>query len=1073
MTLPTLVAPSPQLTRIADLTALGVDELFLPRLAKTIGGTEDLPLTAFQSEVLRDSRLFSDANLLIAGPTSAGKTLIASVLAAVSRRNQTAQKILYVVPLRALVTEKGLEWGELFQEATVLRISSDYPRSDHFLRTGAWDISIVVFEKLYQWLADASLARMIVPHLGLVVLDELQSVGETERGEKLEIAITLLRHYQERHRDSHGKLPFRIVGMGVSREIVTGLQKWLDACVLPTQPVPRPVRLLESKVNPKYGQVVVYEEHSRALVDRSTAPAAVAALLEGAPGLFLLVQRAIGAGFRVLLYTAGRRDAVKTAQDLASKLPVNGIHPSIADELEQIEDSPVRDDLVKMLAARVGVHHGHMSPAERAIVENGFRSPDSDAPVQVLVATRTLGMGVNLPADVVVLKDLYTGQRSVQGAPEAALYRKLTVGEYRNFAGRAGRLRPGLPTDALGLVVLYDGGRRWRGVADELLAGAAVPVSSALNQPILGWTAHTVTALAFHDSFHRGTGALNRVSEVLDCSYLSITDRAGCLRELTVVESEISDLRGLDIITEDGLTGLGSAIAPFGLSLGAVQGLVPIARDINSWWPDRKLALLHEFFKMPDLATRLSPPSGRFIPRIRETIRPREIRTYFDRFMEPAELIPHSPLERWLTQGGEFPSGEDFDGLAKAIALRQWSEGVDFRALINFGTRSLEQKVRNSDSKRRELAAFYYLTLGQLGDTAEMVTAVLGALRRLFEQVNIDRAPQLTAQCARELWIWEQCVRYGVGREMVLLPLIMSLATNERLRRRTIFELYKAIGSPVDARSWRAWVGKPAPLGTRQRVWDAFQAGLLWWRDEAADWQVSAREPDMVRRALEELVSVPSPVEQVSTRDASGPVQSRFTPSILSRPREAQHAMAKTDPSRTARAMPNVAVPPRIARTLGMLQAEAQERISACKGRRDRFLSLLQSELVRAPLLGKVRAISSQGSSLKPIWLVGVGVHIIPVAVWLGDLHLKNLDGFRRAGAGTEPLLIVEGAVAPEIVAPPRGIRTIVRASPLFALNRWAGQRPNDLGALVAVMTARTGILRSAVEALAAIGDSQ
>jgi|GEM_PF-6103940 len=1053
---------SPQLTRIADLTFLGVDEDFLRRLAKSIGGTEALPLTGFQAEVLRHPDLLKDSNLLVAGPTSAGKTLIASVLAALSWRAQPTGKILYVVPLRALVTEKSDEWKQLFQGATVLPVSSDYPRSDHFIRTGAWDISIVVFEKLYQWLGEASLAKMIVPYLSLVVLDELQSVGETGRGEKLEMAIALLRHYQERHRQSNGMLPFRIVGMGVSREIVTGLQQWLSAQVLPERPVPRPIRLLEGKVNPKRGQTVLYEEASRASVDRAAAPSTVAALLEGAPGFVRLVQRAVAAGLRVLLYTASRRDAVKIAQDLASKLPAEGIHPSIVDELEQIEDSPVRDDLVRMLSARVGVHHGHMSSSERAIVEKGFRSTDRNAPVRVVVATRTLGMGVNLPADIVVIKDVFTGQRNAQNAPEAASYRKLTVGEYRNFAGRAGRLRPGLPADAFGLVVLYDGSRLWRGVADELLDGSVVPVSSTLGEPILGWAAHAMTALAFHESFHRTGIVLDRIRDVLDCTYFSITDRAGCLRGLVDVDHEIGLLKELDIVADNGLTGLGNAISTFGLSLGAVQGLVPIARNLDFWWPSRKLALLHELFKMPDLSTRLYPPAGRFRTQERRGIRAREIRAYFERFLEPTELVPDSPLDRWLNDGDD-PTGEELDRFAKAAALRQWSEGVDFRTLVSFGTRKFERKVRASDSARRELGAFSYITLGQLGDTAEMVTAVLGALRHLFEQMNTDRDPEMTTELARQLWTWEQSVRYGVPREMLSLPLTVSFARNERLRRRTIFELFKTIGSPADARSW---LGKAAPDGVRHRVWEAFQAGLLWWKDEASDWRIGSREPDMVSVALEELVSTPWHARDSGGLRVASTLPSPAAPSAPPPRREAEHGVSISGPKRTIEVVPHVTLPSRIRRALQTLEAEAEDRVLACKGKHDQFLALLQRELTRAPLLAKVRAMSAQGNSLRPIWLVGLGVQIIPVAAWLGDLNVKNLT-VRRAGAGTEPLLIVGGIVAPEIVEPPRSIRTIARASSLIALIRWAGQRPDDLRVLTSIMTGRGRILRSAVSALA------
>ncbi|HEX7718963.1 MAG TPA: hypothetical protein VF389_04085, partial [Woeseiaceae bacterium] len=490
--------------------------------------------------------------------------------------------------------------------------------------------------------------------------------------------------------------------------------------------------------------------------------------------------------------------------------------------------------------------------------------------------------------------------------------------------------------------------------------------------------------------------------------------------------------------------------------------LVPIARNLDFWWPSRKLALLHELFKMPDLATRLHPPAGRFRSQERRSIRAREVRAYFDRFLEPTELISGSPLDRWLNDG-DAPEGEELDRFAKAAALRQWSEGVDFRALVSFGTRNFERKARDSDSVRRELAAFYYISLGQLGDTAEMVTAVLGALRHLFEQVNADCDPGTTAQRARELWTWEQTVRYGVPRGLLSLPLIVSFAKNERLRRRTIFALYKAIGSPADVRSW---LGKAAPEGVRQRVWEAFQAGLLWWRDEARDWNVGSREPDMVRLALEELVSTQV---HATVSDGRGLPRQLPTPATAHAPRSrgvAPHngSMLSSDQASKPRAQVTAS---RIDRVLHTLEVEAADRIRACKGQYDRFLALLHSELTRAPLLAKVRAMSAQSKPLQPIWLVGLGLQITPVAAFLGDLEVNDLSSSRRGSAGTEPLLIVGGVVATNIAELPRNIRTIVTASALMALARWASQRPEDLKVLTNVFAWRGRIVRSATDALA------
>lgn len=70
-----------------------------------------------------------------------------------------------------------------------------------------------------------------------------------------------------------------------------------------------------------------------------------------------------------------------------------------------------------------------MDPEERQIVEDEFRSPSSS--IKVIAATTTLAMGVNTPAEAVIIAGLtHPGDTP----------RPYSVAEYKNIAGRAGRL---------------------------------------------------------------------------------------------------------------------------------------------------------------------------------------------------------------------------------------------------------------------------------------------------------------------------------------------------------------------------------------------------------------------------------------------------------------------------------------------------------------------------------------------------------------------------------------------------------------------------------------------------------
>lgn len=85
--------------------------------------------------------------------------------------------------------------------------------------------------------------------------------------------------------------------------------------------------------------------------------------------------------------------------------------------------------LRQALAGGVGFHNADLSPDERIALETRFRDPSSD--LKVIVATTTLAMGINTPAEAVVIAGL------THPGPRPSPY---SVAEYKNMAGRAGRV---------------------------------------------------------------------------------------------------------------------------------------------------------------------------------------------------------------------------------------------------------------------------------------------------------------------------------------------------------------------------------------------------------------------------------------------------------------------------------------------------------------------------------------------------------------------------------------------------------------------------------------------------------
>jgi helicase len=77
----------------------------------------------------------------------------------------------------------------------------------------------------------------------------------------------------------------------------------------------------------------------------------------------------------------------------------------------------------------VAFHNADLERDERRVVEEAFRAPKSE--IRVIVATTTLAMGINTPAEAVVIAGL-----EHPGDPPVAY----SVAEYKNMIGRAGRL---------------------------------------------------------------------------------------------------------------------------------------------------------------------------------------------------------------------------------------------------------------------------------------------------------------------------------------------------------------------------------------------------------------------------------------------------------------------------------------------------------------------------------------------------------------------------------------------------------------------------------------------------------
>ena len=159
--------------------------------------------------------LFEKKNLLICTPTASGKTFVAE-LSFLDNIMQSSGKTIYIVPLKALATEKYKEFSKRYNGIANVGISiGNTDSAEPYL--DKYDIIITTSEKF------DSLIRHHTPWLNKVstlILDEIHLLNDSTRGPTLEIIITLLRQIIKK---------IHIIGLSATIGNPKELADWLDA----------------------------------------------------------------------------------------------------------------------------------------------------------------------------------------------------------------------------------------------------------------------------------------------------------------------------------------------------------------------------------------------------------------------------------------------------------------------------------------------------------------------------------------------------------------------------------------------------------------------------------------------------------------------------------------------------------------------------------------------------------------------------------------------------------------------------------------------------------------------------
>jgi helicase len=347
-----------------------------------------------QAECVRMG-LFEGRNLLVAIPTASGKTLVAEMV--MHHHIAKGGKCLYIVPLKALATEKFEEFGG--KGVRVGISTGDFDRRDDSL--GRNDIIVATSEKVDSLLRNNT---HWLSEITLLVIDEVHLIDSPDRGPTLEMVIAKMRCKNT---------SLHLIALSATIGNPQILASWLDAGLVTS--TWRPVDLREGVF---CGSSIHFRDGERHInmVSRNYED-------------LNLCLDTIGEGGQCLVFVSSRRNAEAFAKRAASAIKSKSSEPgNYARRLESLAETEMERALALYVAHGAAFHHAGLRREARAIVEEGFRK----GAIKCISSTPTLAAGLNLPARRVIIRDFlrFSAGEGMQPIPAR---------EYHQMAGRAGR----------------------------------------------------------------------------------------------------------------------------------------------------------------------------------------------------------------------------------------------------------------------------------------------------------------------------------------------------------------------------------------------------------------------------------------------------------------------------------------------------------------------------------------------------------------------------------------------------------------------------------------------------------
>ncbi|HWQ44221.1 MAG TPA: ATP-dependent DNA helicase, partial [Methanosarcina barkeri] len=319
---------------------------------------------------------------------------------------QAGGKALYIVPLRALASEKFRRFQEFSELGIRVGISTgDYDLRDEGL--GVNDIIVATSEKTDSLLRNET---AWMQKISVVVADEVHLIDSADRGPTLEVTLTKLRKINP---------SCQILALSATVGNADELAAWLEAELVVSEW--RPTELLEGVLF----NGIFYCRDKEKPIEQATKDESINLALD-----------TIREGGQCLVFESSRKNCMAFAKKATSTVKKtlsaedSEALAGIADEILENSETDTSMTLAACIRSGTAFHHAGLTTPLRELVEGGFR----EGKIRLISSTPTLAAGLNLPARRVIIRSYrrYSSESGMQSIP---------VLEYKQMAGRAGRPR--------------------------------------------------------------------------------------------------------------------------------------------------------------------------------------------------------------------------------------------------------------------------------------------------------------------------------------------------------------------------------------------------------------------------------------------------------------------------------------------------------------------------------------------------------------------------------------------------------------------------------------------------------